>query len=88
MIITKICNPQNSPKLLDDLVAGQPVVKGSQNRARFLRNPVGGFTTSLTSLYGVDGRGAPCRRARDCPAGAGRAGANKEVPPVAVAPAS
>ena len=50
-------DPQNFTKLLDDLVAGRPVVKGSQI-GRVSSEPVGGLT-SLTSLYGVDGRGAP-----------------------------
>jgi NADH-quinone oxidoreductase subunit E len=50
-------NPQNFTKLLDDLVAGRPVVKGSQT-GRVSSEPVGGLT-SLTSLYGVDGRGGP-----------------------------
>jgi len=48
-------DPQNFAKLLDDLVAGRPVVKGSQI-GRVGSEPVGGLT-SLTSLYGVDGRG-------------------------------
>ena len=46
---------RNFAKLLDDLVAGRPVVKGSQT-GRIGSAPVGGLT-SLTSLYGVDGRG-------------------------------
>jgi NADH-quinone oxidoreductase subunit E len=50
-------DPQNFTKLLDDLVAGRPVVKGSQT-GRVSSEPVGGLT-SLTSLYGVDGRSAP-----------------------------
>ena len=50
-------DPQNFVKLLDDLVAGRPVVKGSQI-GRVGSEPVGGLT-SLISLYGVDGRGAP-----------------------------
>jgi NADH-quinone oxidoreductase subunit E len=48
---------RNFAKLLDDLVAGRPVAKGSQT-GRVSSEPVGGLT-SLTSLYGVDGRGAP-----------------------------
>ena len=44
-------------KLLDDLAAGRPVKKGSQI-GRVSSEPVGGLT-SLISLYGVDGRGAP-----------------------------
>jgi NADH-quinone oxidoreductase subunit E len=50
-------DPQNFAKLLDDLVAGRPVVKGSQT-GRVSSEPVGGLT-SLTSLYGVDGRSGP-----------------------------
>jgi NADH-quinone oxidoreductase subunit E len=48
---------ENFVKLLDDLVAGRPVVKGSQT-GRIGSAPVGGLT-SLTTLYGVDGRGPP-----------------------------
>jgi NADH-quinone oxidoreductase subunit E len=44
-------------KLLDDLAAGRPVKKGSQI-GRVSSEPVGGLT-SLISLYGVDGKGAP-----------------------------
>ena len=50
-------DPQNFAKLLDDLAAGRPVTKGSQT-GRVSSEPIGGLT-SLTSLYGVDGRGAP-----------------------------
>ncbi len=50
-------NPQNFTKLLDDLVAGRPVAKGSQT-GRMGSEPVGGLT-SLKSLYGLDGRGPP-----------------------------
>jgi NADH-quinone oxidoreductase subunit E len=42
-------------KLLDDLAAGRPVKAGSQI-GRVSSEPVGGLT-SLTTLYGVDGRG-------------------------------
>jgi NADH-quinone oxidoreductase subunit E len=49
--------PENFGKLLDDLVAGRPVAKGSQT-GRISSEPVGGLT-SLTSLYGVDGRNPP-----------------------------
>jgi NADH-quinone oxidoreductase subunit E len=49
--------PENFAKLLDDLAAGRPVKKGSQI-GRFTSEPVGGLTT-LTTLYGVDGRGGP-----------------------------
>jgi len=52
-------DPQNFAKLLDDLVAGRPVTKGSQT-GRVGSEPVGGLT-SLTSLYGVDGRGPPAK---------------------------
>jgi NADH-quinone oxidoreductase subunit E len=51
--------PENFAKLLDDLVAGRPVAKGSQT-GRVSSEPVGGLT-SLTSLYGVDGRGPPAK---------------------------
>ena len=49
--------PENFAKLLDDLAAGRPVKTGSQI-GRVSSEPVGGLT-SLTTLYGVDGRGAP-----------------------------
>jgi NADH-quinone oxidoreductase subunit E len=49
--------PENFTKLLDDLAAGRPVIKGSQT-GRVSSEPVGGLT-SLTSLYGVDGRSGP-----------------------------
>ena len=52
-------DPQNFARLLDDLVAGRPVKKGSQI-GRAGSEPVGGLT-SLTSLYGVDGRGPPAK---------------------------
>jgi NADH-quinone oxidoreductase subunit E len=48
--------PDNFAKLLADLAAGRPVKTGSQI-GRVSSEPVGGLT-SLTSLYGVDGRGA------------------------------
>ena len=68
-------DPQNFVKLLDDLVAGRPVVKGSQT-GRVGSAPVGGLT-SLTSLYGVDGRGAsagePAVNAKGVETGAGDA---------------
>ena len=47
--------PENFAKLLDDLAAGRPVRTGSQI-GRVSSEPVGGLT-SLTTLYGVDGRG-------------------------------
>ena len=46
--------PENFSKLLDDLAAGRPVKKGSQT-GRLTSEPVGGLTT-LTSIYGPDGR--------------------------------
>ncbi|MDO9442806.1 MAG: NADH-quinone oxidoreductase subunit NuoE [Beijerinckiaceae bacterium] len=48
---------ENFEKLLDDLAAGRPVRKGSQT-GRVTSEPAGGLT-SLTSLYGVDGRSGP-----------------------------
>jgi NADH-quinone oxidoreductase subunit E len=47
--------PENFMKLLDDLAAGRPVKAGSQI-GRVSSEPAGGLT-SLTTLYGVDGRG-------------------------------
>jgi len=49
--------PENFAKLLDDLAAGRPVIKGSQI-GRVSSEPTGGLT-ALTTLYGVDGKGAP-----------------------------
>jgi len=49
--------PENFHKLLDDLAAGRPVKRGSQI-GRVSSEPVGGLTT-LTTLYGVDGRSGP-----------------------------
>ncbi|HZZ60580.1 MAG TPA: NADH-quinone oxidoreductase subunit NuoE [Roseiarcus sp.] len=46
--------PENFLRLLDDLAAGHPVKTGSQT-GRVSSEPVGGLT-SLTTLYGVDGR--------------------------------
>ncbi len=46
--------PENFSRLLDDLAAGRPVKTGSQI-GRVSSEPVGGLT-SLTTLYGVDGR--------------------------------
>ena len=43
--------------LLDDLAAGRPVKIGPQN-GRMTSEPEGGLT-SLTELYGVDGRSGP-----------------------------
>ena len=48
--------PENFGGLLDDLAAGRPIRTGSQI-GRVSSEPVGGLT-SLTSLYGADGRGA------------------------------
>lgn len=49
--------PRNFGKLLDDLAAGRPVKIGSQT-GRVTSEPAGGLT-SLTSLYGADGRNGP-----------------------------
>lgn len=49
--------PEIFAKLLDDLVAGRPVRIGSQI-GRVSSEPIGGLT-SLTTLYGADGRGGP-----------------------------
>jgi NADH-quinone oxidoreductase subunit E len=49
--------PENFEKLLDDLAAGRPVTVGSQT-GRVTSEPEGGLT-SLTSLYGADGRSGP-----------------------------
>jgi NADH-quinone oxidoreductase subunit E len=46
--------PENFAKLLDDLAAGRPVKSGSQ-MGRKTSEPFGELT-SLTSLYGNDGR--------------------------------
>ena len=55
--------PQNFADLLDDLAAGRPVRKGSQT-GRNSSEPVGGLTT-LTTLYGVDGRSSTQAPAND-----------------------
>ena len=58
--------PENFEKLLDDLAAGRPVRVGSQT-GRVTSEPAGGLT-SLTSLYGVDGRSGPgCAGAPSAP---------------------
>ena len=49
--------PENFETLLDDLAAGRPVKIGSQ-QGRVTSEPAGGLT-SLTSLYGADGRSGP-----------------------------
>jgi NADH-quinone oxidoreductase subunit E len=49
--------PQNFENLLDDLAAGRDVKIGSQS-GRVTSEPAGGLT-SLTSLYGIDGRNGP-----------------------------
>jgi NADH-quinone oxidoreductase subunit E len=49
--------PENFEMLLDDLAAGRPVKTGSQT-GRVSSEPAGGLT-SLTSLYGADGRSGP-----------------------------
>lgn len=48
---------ENFAKLLDDLAAGRPVNTGSQT-GRVSSEPAGGLTT-LTSLYGADGKSGP-----------------------------
>jgi len=48
---------ENFEKLLDDLGAGRPVKIGSQT-GRASSEPAGGLT-SLTSLYGADGKSGP-----------------------------
>jgi len=50
--------PANFSKLLDDLGAGRPVKVGSQT-GRVSSEPPGGKLTSLTTLYGEDGKGTP-----------------------------
>ncbi len=50
-------SPENFEKLLDDLAAGRPVAIGSQSGRR-TSEPAGKLTT-LTSLYGEDGRSGP-----------------------------
>jgi NADH-quinone oxidoreductase subunit E len=65
-------DPDNFARLLDDLVAGRPVKKGSQT-GRIGSAPIGGLT-SLTTLYGVDGRGVP-DRSDAAPEAGGRGGA-------------
>ena len=47
---------ENFTKLLDDLAAGRPVKIGSQI-GRVSSEPPGGELTSLTTLYGEDGKG-------------------------------
>jgi NADH-quinone oxidoreductase subunit E len=49
--------PESFARLLDDLSVGRPVKTGSQI-GRVSSEPVGGLT-ALTTLYGVDGHGAP-----------------------------
>jgi NADH-quinone oxidoreductase subunit E len=49
--------PENFNTLLDDLAAGRPVKIGPQNGRR-TSEPQGGLT-SLTTLYGRDGKGCP-----------------------------
>ena len=49
--------PESFSNLLDDLAAGRPVKQGSQ-AGRQTSEPAGGLTT-LTGLYGQDGRSGP-----------------------------
>ena len=49
--------PENFAALLDDLAAGKPVKVGSQT-GRVGSEPTDGKLTSLTTLYGEDGKGA------------------------------
>ena len=49
--------PESFASLLEDLATGRPVKTGSQI-GRISSEPVGGLT-ALTTLYGVDGHGAP-----------------------------
>jgi NADH-quinone oxidoreductase subunit E len=67
--------PENFTKLLDDLAAGRPVRTGSQT-GRISSEPLGGLT-SLTSLYGVDGRSGPMTQ-RDQPSAPDHAAAQAE----------
>jgi NADH-quinone oxidoreductase subunit E len=50
--------PENFAKLIDDLKAGRPVTSGSQT-GRVSSEPEGGKLSSLTTLYGDDGRHPP-----------------------------
>jgi NADH-quinone oxidoreductase subunit E len=64
---------ENFEKLLDDLAAGRPVHKGSQT-GRKTSEPAGGLT-SLTNLYGVDGKSGPgCSGKQSAPDFAAAAG--------------
>src|SRR5580693_2987986 len=67
--------PENFIKLLDDLAAGRPVKAGSQT-GRISSEPTGGLT-SLTSLYGIDGRSGPMTQ-RDRPSAPDDAAAQAE----------
>jgi NADH-quinone oxidoreductase subunit E len=55
--------PENFEKLLDDLAAGRQVKIGSQI-GRVTSEPVGGLT-SLTELWGKDGRSGPGRLSKE-----------------------
>jgi len=70
-------NSENFTKLLDDLAAGRPVKIGSQT-GRVTSEPVGGLT-SLTSLYGVDGRSGPLTARGSAPSAGSRAAASNEL---------
>jgi len=56
-------SPENFETLLDDLEAGRPVQVGSQIGRR-TSEPVGGLST-LTTLYGNDGRSGPAQSGVD-----------------------
>jgi NADH-quinone oxidoreductase subunit E len=73
--------PESFGKLLDDLAAGRPVKKGSQI-GRVSSEPVGGLT-SLTSLYGVDGKGVQAPANDSAPDATRPAAAGGEDAPVA-----
>ena len=64
-------DPATFAKLLDDLGAGRPVKVGSQ-KGRIGSEMTGGLT-ALTSLYGVDGHGAPANSNAPPAADAGQA---------------
>jgi NADH-quinone oxidoreductase subunit E len=57
--------PERFGSLLDDLAIGRPVKTGSQI-GRVSSEPVGGLT-SLTALYGAEGRGGLSAPSNDQP---------------------